>query len=362
MLTRGFMGEIVALWHWPRWASWLLDHITLAPIMGALRAYPIVRLLEFSTRQYLFELRQEEGNLLLASVFSDEFLDQLDHWAKTRAQRSRRFHPRPSRELSIGDILTWDYREPLLERLRRRFLLPERYAAYQTRQRAKIARQLQDVLGALAQGDTLWLAPEGMITQDGAPRRVRESLHGLLAMMPREVRILPANVTYDFMTAGRMRACLSVGPALEGLADLERGDLGQAVIAAISAQTVATMSMLGSHFLWECLQQDLPVFTFEAAWARLAQNMRRLTEQGVTLERGLREARRARRRLRAFLAYGLRHGLLSRQPDGAYRVNPAPFQQQRASFFWLNPRYPVNELLALEAALAQREREGIAHQ
>jgi len=44
----------------------------------------------------------------------------------------------------------------------------------------------------------------------------------------------------------------------------------------------------------------------------------------------------------------------------AYGVNPAPFQQQRESFVWLNPRYLVNELAALEAALAQRAGSIIA--
>jgi hypothetical protein len=142
--------------------------------------------------------------------------------------------------------------------------------------------------------------------------------------------------------------------------------LGQAVITAITGLTVVTMTMLGSRFLWERLQQNQPLFTFESAWAAVAQNMLMLAEQGATLERGLRDTRQMKRRFRAFLAYGLRHGLLSFQPDRAsgggrastrtYRVNLASFQQRRDGYFWLNPRYAVNELMALEVALAQRER------
>ncbi|HLW02189.1 MAG TPA: hypothetical protein VKT82_26275 [Ktedonobacterales bacterium] len=370
MLSRGFLAEIVALWHWPRWTSWLLDHVNIAPIIGPLRAYPIVRPLEYSLRQYLFELRDEQGNLPLSEVFSDEFLARLDQWAELLAKRPRRARSRAAaRDLRISDILAWDYREPLLERLRRRALLPERYEAYKTFQREKIARQVRALLGALLQGDTLWLAPEGMITQDGAPRRVRESLHDLLALMPLDTRVLPANVTYDFMTTDRTRACLSIGAPLERQPDLNRADLGQTVTTAISGQTVVTMTMLGSRFLWERLQQGEPAFTFESAWAAVAQKMLVLAEQGATLERGLRETRQMERRFRAFLAYGLRHGLLTRQPGRAsgsgrtrtYLIHPAPFQQWRVDFFWLNPRYAVNELLALEAALAQRERGMIAN-
>ena len=46
-------------------------------------------------------------------------------------------------------------------------------------------------------------------------------------------------------------------------------------------------------------------------------------------------------------------GLLSRQPDHTYQVQLAPFHQEYDHFFWRNPRYCVNELAALEAALAE---------
>ena len=53
-----------------------------------------------------------------------------------------------------------------------------------------------------------------MITLDGAPRRVRAGLYALLALTRPDARILPVNVTYDFMTTGRMRACVAIGEPL----------------------------------------------------------------------------------------------------------------------------------------------------
>jgi 1-acyl-sn-glycerol-3-phosphate acyltransferase len=352
MFTRGFLAEIAGYREWPLWTKRLLDHTTLTRIIGPLRAYPIVRFLEFSLRQYLFELYREQGDLPLVALFSDDFLDQLDRWAEIVARRSRRFKPRPSRELRVSDILTWHYRERLMDRLQRGYLLPEPYEAYKARQRAKIARQVRALAGALAAGDSLWLAPEGMITQDGAPRRVRDGLHALLDLLPPGVRILPISVTYDFMTTDRMRACVSVGPPLEGLAGLARAEVGQRVMAAITRQTVATMSMIGSRFLWNRLQAGQPTFDLHTASSAVAQDVQLLTERGALIERGLRDEHQMRKRLRAFLAYSLRHGLISRTPNEAYQINPAPFQQQRDTFFWLNPRYCVNELVALEDALA----------
>ena len=358
MFAPGFMAEIVDSWEWPRWATRLLDHLNLTPIVRPLRAYPITRTLEFSLRSFLFEVRKQQGNLPLSAVLSNQMLDQLDEWARALAQQRRRFRPRPSRQLRVSDILTWEYRTPLMARLRRRALAPEQFAWFQAYQRARIERQLQALAGPLKRGDTLWIAPEGMITQDGAPRRVRAGIHALLAIIPAGTRILPASVTYDFMTVGRTRACIAVGPPLEGLAGLARGALGTRISQAITRQTVVTMSLLGSRALWECLQQGQLDSDAEMLQAAVARNVQWLREQGATLEQGLRQDRTLQQRLRAFIQYSLRSGLLIRQPGTGYRINPAPFQQQRATYFWLNPQYCVNELMALEAALAERERSG----
>ncbi|GEM_PF-845877 len=356
MFLRGFMAEIVDSWEWPRWAMRLLDLTNLTPIVRPLRAYPIARALEYSLRSLLFDVYQQQGNLPLQEVLSEEMLDHLDRWATETASRQRRFKPRPSRQLHVKDILTWDYREPLMQNLRRRFLVPEQYAWYQARQRAKIEAQLQALGAVLRRGDTLWIAPEGMITPDGAQHRVRGGIAALLALAPPKTRVLPVNITYDFMTTGRMRACLSVGAPLEGLADLPRAELSARVLHALARQIVVTMTLLGSRFLWERLQQGQPDFDEAALSTAVAQNMRLLRQQGAAFEQGLQKDRTLQRRLRAFITYGLRSGLLIRLPGKQYRINPAPFQQRRETFFWLNPRYCVNELLTLEAALTHGER------
>lgn len=366
MFTPGFLAEIVGNAGWPRWAQRLLDLTALRPIIGPLRAYPIARYPEFGIRHYLFEVKRQQGNLPLSAIFSDEFLDRIDRWTATLAKRQRRGRARPSRELRISDVLNWSYRDLLQQRLRPRLLLPEQWQRFKTFQRAKVQQQLQVLTGVLKRGDTLWLAAQGHTTEDGAVGHVRLGVDTLLTAAPPGTRVLPANITLDFMTTGRIRVCIAVGPPLKR----ETGDASsptletasersRRVLNGIARQTVVTMSQVGSRFLWNRLQANQPIFDQKEALAAVAQDVQSLAGQAAHIERGLLDEAKRQKRLRAFLAYAVRHGLLSRVSRSSYQINPAPFQQWHSAFFWLNPRYCVNELEALEAALAQRERSTI---
>ena len=349
----GFVVELVGDWKWPRWMQHWLEYLSFGSFLLWMRTYPIVRVPEFTIRQYLVELQSEQGNLLLSEVFSDEMLDRLDRWSEVLASRKRSAQPRPSRELRISDIRDWKYRKELMPYLRHRYLLPQRYIEHKERQRKKIAAQLQDLADALKTGDTLWIAPEGTLTRNGSVGRSRSGLAMLLDLMPPDTRTLPTNICYDFMTTGRMRACAAIGPALTIRKSLSRAELLEQIRVAIAMQTVVTMSMLGSTFLWERLQQEQSTFDFETALAFVSQRLEALSRQSAMLEQGLTHPTGIHKRLRSFLRYSCNKGLLTRQPDHTYRVQSVPFHQEYDHFFWRNPRYCVNELAALEAALTE---------
>ncbi len=353
IFIQGFAVELVGGWYWPRWMQHWLEYLSFNSFLLWMRTYPIVRVPEFTIHQYLVELQSEQGNLLLGEVFSNEMLEQLDRWGEVLASRRRGVKPRPSRELRISDVRDWKYRKMLMPYLRQRFLLPQRYTEYKERQRGKIARQLQALADALKTGDTLWIAPEGTLTRNGSVGRSRNGLGALLDLMPPDTRTLPTNICYDFMTTGRMRACVAIGPTLPIDKRLSRSELLEQVRVAIALQTVVTMSMLGSAFLWERLQQEQPAFDFETALAAVSQRVEALSRQSAMLEHGLTRPAGIRKRLRSFLRYCCNKGLLIRQPDHTYQVQSAPFHQEYDHFFWRNPRYCVNELTALEAVLAE---------
>ena len=349
----GFAVELMGSWKWPRWMQHWLEYLSFESFLFWMRTYPIVRVREFSLHQYLVELQSEQGDLLLGEVFSNEMLEQLDRWGEVQTLRKRSAQPRPSRELHISDVRDWKYRKMLMPYLRQRFLLPKRYTEYKERQRKKIARQLQGLADVLKEGDTLWLAPEGTLTRNGAVGRSRDGLALLLDLMPSDTRTLPTNICYDFMTTGRMRACVAIGPSLPIRKGLSRSELLEQVRVAIALQTVVTMSMLGSTFLWERLQQEQPTFDFETALSAVSQRVKVLLRQSAMLEKGLMRPAGIRKRLRSFLRYSCKKGLLIRQADHTYRVQLTPFHQEYDHFFWRNPSYCVNELAALEAALAE---------
>jgi 1-acyl-sn-glycerol-3-phosphate acyltransferase len=353
IFIQGFVVEYASSWKWPRWVQHWLEHLSFESFLLWMRAYPIVRVREFTLHQYLVELQSEQGDLSLGEVLSGEMLERLDRWGEVLASRKRGVQPRPSRELRISDVRDWKYRKLVMPYLRQRFLLPERYTEYKERQRKKIAQQLQTLADALKEGDTLWLAPEGTLTRTGSVGRSRDGLAMLLDLMPPGTRTLPTNICYDFMTTGRMRACVAIGPDLPIGKSLPRSELLEQVRVAIALQTVVTMSILGSTFLWERLQQEQPTFDFETALAAVSQRVEALLQQSAMLEQGLIRPAGIRKRLHSFLRYCCNKGLLTQETDHTYRVQSAPFHQEYDHFFWRNPRYCVNELAALEAALAE---------
>jgi hypothetical protein len=154
------------------------------------------------------------------------------------------------------------------------------------------------------------------------------------------------------MTTGRIRVCIAVGPPLELETVSERS---RQVLDSIARQTVVTMSQIGSRFLWNRLQAGQPAFDLKDALAIVAHDVQLLAGQAVHIERGLLDEIKRQRRLRDFLAYAVRHGILSQVSRSSYQIDPAPFRQWHSAFFWLNPRYCVNELEALQAALVERE-------
>src|SRR5579871_354680 len=350
----GFVVELLGNLKWLTWMVDWLEHVSLESFLLWMRTYPIVRVPEVSLYYYLVELQMEQGDLLLGEVLSDEILEQLDRWRAVLASRKHSAQPRPSRELHISEVRKWKYRKVLMPYLRRRFLLPQRYAEYKEHQRKKIAEQLQGLADSLKRGDTLWLAPEGTLSRNGSVGRSRSGLTLLLDLIPPDTRTLPTNICYDFMTTGRMRVCVAIGPAIRLPKSQSRSELLEQVRTAIALQTVVTMSMLGSAFLWERLQQDQSAFDFETALTAVSQRLDALSRQSALLEQGLTRPNGVRKRLRSFLRYCCKKGLLTRQPDHTYQVQSAPFRQEYFDhFFWRHPRYCANELASLEAALAE---------
>jgi hypothetical protein len=351
---RGFLATVVSYRNWPRWAQRLLDGINFAPIANRMRGYPILRVPEFTLRQYFRLLLKEEGNLPLSAVLSLDMLQSFTYREDALHQRKKhRTTLQPAQPLRLNDVLGWEYRALTSRPAYARYLLPERYERLRERLRERISEQITTLARSIDTGDTLWFAPEGAVTLDGYVMRLRSGLHALLSRTRPDVRCLPSNVTYDFMTnKHRMIACLAVGPALSGLRGLDRKELAERVAPALARQTVVTMSMLGSARLLAHLNNQQFRFDPEVEASILLAKARQLAASGAWVQRDLLHQRGLRRRLRNFIAYARAHQVLVPDTDGAYLICAKTIQSARSSRYWENPvRYCANELAALEAVL-----------
>ncbi len=349
---RGFLATVVGYRSWPRWAQWLLDKTSFVPIANRMRGYPILRIPEYTLRQYFRTLLKEEGNLPLSDVLSLDTLLAFTQREDALHRQQRRQPAQKSRPLRVSDVLGWEYRSLTNRPVHARHLTPARYEQLRAWLRATADQQLETLARSLDSGDTLWFTPEGAVTLDGGVMRIRNGLHALISRARPDVRCLPVNFCYDFMTAKRrMIACIGVGPSLEGLRDLDRAELARRIAPALARQTVVTMSQLGSKRVLVHLTSQQFRFDPEAEAGIMLAEVRRLADLGAWVQRDLLTEEGLRRRLRAFVAYAEVHHLLVRDQAGGHLVS-AKMITIPSSRYWENPvRYCANELAALEAVL-----------
>ncbi len=378
MLEPGFLATVVGYKGWPLWIQYLLDHTNFTPIAHLMRGYPILRIPEYTLRQYLRRVLAEEGDIPLDQVLSERtlalFLQGKRRVARVApasspVQGGGRVPPASppvqgggvppasppvqGGALTVSQVLGFAWR-PLTNRaIRPHMLAPGRYERLREAWRAEVEQELETLARVLNSGDPLWFAPEGAVSLDGRLLRLRSGLHTILAHARPDVRCLPVNFTYDFMSAElRKIVCVGIGPALEGLRGLEQAELSARVAPAMVRQTVVTMSQLGSARLMAHLADERPEFDPQEELPILAARVCRLADLGAIIQRDLRSERGLLKRLRAFLGYCEKHRLLLPNKNGGYVIAAEAITGIKSSAFWENPvRYSANELAALEEAL-----------
>jgi hypothetical protein len=364
MWDRGFLATVVGYRNWPAWAQRLLDVTSFAPIANRMRVYPILRVPEYTLRQYFRTLLHEKGNLPLSAVLSMDTL--LAFTQREDELHAREHHDSSARlpdALRLRDALHWNYRALTNRPAHAHHLMTARYQHLREWLRSTIDQQLETLAHSMDSGDTLWFAPEGAVTLDGKVMRLRNGLYTLLERIRADARILPANVTYDFMTnRRRMIACLAIGPELHDLRGLERSEQARQVARALALQTTVTMSQLASKRVLAHLEAQAYQFDPETEALLMQAEVRRLARLGAWVQRDLLTVSGLRRRLRSFLAYAEAESLLLPDDEGGYLVSGKPLKNT-SSRYWENPvRYCANELEALEAALHLHQRDSGSQQ
>jgi hypothetical protein len=266
LFRRGFVSDLLATW--PRPVAWLLGRVPLEGMFRILRVQPIRRIREFTLAETLSALR--------AAGFAN-------------ADPRDMFGPRGQREIGaalgvlparIADVQAMRLGALRLAPWGLRRLRPGVLRALVPAFRATIAAQIGRLVELISTGRVVYLAPEGVTSRSGRFGCVRAGAWEVYRRCQAPPPVLPVALSYDPLRRGRVRAIVSIGPALPSIDATCRSDFDARLRVEILRLSAVTCSHLVSRFIAVGPRQ----FT-TATLARWLQHAGHATrEAGLTLD------------------------------------------------------------------------------
>ena len=181
-----------------------------------------------------------------------------------------------------------------------------------------IDKQLHVFAHILDEGGSCLMAPEGNLWPDGRFWPVKSGLHRLLSMTKTDTRILPVNITCDFMTQGRMPIFITLGEEILGARELSRVKLETLVRRRIVCLGPVTMGQLGSEYILETLQGNKERFQKQEIAEHLLSHVAEAKRVGLRLEDCLASRSSFPARLDHFLQYCTDRQILTKSMPDTY--------------------------------------------
>jgi 1-acyl-sn-glycerol-3-phosphate acyltransferase len=319
----------------------LLHHWNPASILHPLPAYPISYLARKPLRTLLYDVINIEGNMQLRNVIKAEQLQRFARMLDLPADSALS-------SLFIRDLLGYDYRA--LHELPTdvgilRGRLPRQVRAHSIKM---VDEQLHVFAHVLDEGGTCLLAPEGNLWPDGRFWPVKSGLHRLISMTKADARILPVNITYDFMRQGRMPIYITLGEEILGARELPRVKLETLMRKRLVGLGPVTMGQLGSDYVLETLHSAKEYFQKQELAEHLVLRMARLKRAGLRLEDRLANALSFQACLGHFLKYCVDRGILTKSLPDTYVIRREKVLGRTGPNYWQNPiQFSYNELRSL---------------
>jgi len=324
---------------WP-WGK-LLHRVNIAPIMRALRASPISHLVHKRIGPLLRDIIRTEGDLKIGEVIKEDNLREFSMLLGL---------PRSAdlSKLSVSDFLGYDYcllhQRPtdvgiLQEGLSRKV---------RTHSLDAIGKQLEVFACILDEGGICLLAPEGHLSPDGRFWPVKSGLHRLLSLTRADVRIVPVNTTYDFMTRGRMRIYVSIGKEITQPKEMGNVELERLVQRNIVGLGPVTMGQLGSEYLLQRLETGHEIIHEDELADELTSRVQALQKAGLRLDERLIIKHSFDKRIHDFISYCQKKHLLEKAAPGTFLIKRARVLNGSGPKSWSKPvQYSRNELHSL---------------
>jgi 1-acyl-sn-glycerol-3-phosphate acyltransferase len=319
----------------------LIHRINIKPVMTALRAHPISHLIRRRIGPLIRELEQTSSTIPLKEVVNQPGFALISAMLGERKRDN------------LGDVTVADFLGYSFSSIHQQFadiqILRDDYSRkLRKRTLNKVSTQLQEITEILNKGNICMLAPEGQLSPDGRFWPVKSGLFRLISMTTSNIRILPVNTTYDFMTLRRMRIYMTVGHELTELKGLHKISLEQSVQKSIVTSGPVTLSHLGSEFLLNVLDSGQEQFKEQECHMMITRRVKQLRNENMRLEERLLTEKSLQKRIDDFLRYCVKKDIINKKEGGSFVVNTRAVKMHTFNKFHENPvQYSANELRSL---------------
>ena len=319
----------------------LIHKINIKPIMEALRANPISHLIRQRIGPLIRGLDQVDTKTLMKDVLNPAGITSIAEMLDGR-------HKGDISEASVADFLGYSFSAVHQQTADVKILQSEHVRRLREKTLKKIGMQLNSVTKILDDGGICMLAPEGHLSPDGRFWPVKSGLFRLVSMTTSDIRILPVNTTYDFMTAGRMRIYMTIGQEFTAVKGLSKVELERMVQQSIVTLGPITLSHLGSEFLLKRVEEGREQFDERECLAAIGRRVEQFKARDIRLEERLATEKLLKKRTGDFLRYCVKKGIISKKGRGFFSIDIKPMKKQDFSKFHESPvQYSANELKSL---------------
>lgn len=307
--TRGFLARVMG--GRPAWLAWLLRPISVGPALRWLGTHPTDGLLR-PAEEWMREVLLTDGDTQAGAILSPAFMQDFARATSLSVEQVR--------DSRLSHLLAWRYHAVLRKFYGPEMLLGTKRRHIERRVIARIHAQLDEIAACLWQDGSFFGSPEGQLSPDGRIGPLHAGFHRIVRAAPPDLRVVPIALTYDFMTTGRRHIFVNFAPALEYAPKLPQAELDQRLYRSWLLHMHFTCTQLASGFLMERQRSSLPEFTLYDLAHAVYQQACELAAAGRHVDPQLLRPAGVTRKVRGYLAYVERRGLIRRCSTNRWQI------------------------------------------
>lgn len=305
----GFLARLIVQ---PRWLAHAFYNLNLGPLLRSMGAHPLSGWTIRPLEDWVRLARHALGEQPLADVFAPAFLARLasqTHMASDALAA-----------LTLSDLLTWRFQPYLQTYSGPSFFAPAVRRQIERRAVAIIKAQLAEAAQVL-QADAAFVgAPEGQLSATGRIGTMSAGFGRILRAGPPETSVVPLAIIYDYMKPGRIRVFLSEAAPITNAAMHTPTEVFTQVRAAWMHVLPFTCTQIGTSIIVDRLHAQKTCATTAQFTAEVLHIARELAAKGRQVDAVLLDEQRCARRVRQFLHYAHRQGVLQRHGPDQWHV------------------------------------------